>query len=410
VLQDGKLVTHGSRVEEEEADVSMMSGMLIAVQGIMQDGLEREGALESIKYGDNLIQIASGEHINVVAVVYGTPDEELMEEMQAVVQNIEATYAGVIEEWVGDLTVLEGINEMVEPLLAGTRELTREDVARAAVRAGISLQSAVDFHRGYVRLKVSAVNASDEAVMDAGVEVHFDRDLLRLDKVEPEGIDLRGDKADVGNLKAGERKALAFLFDPQICQDTYLDGTLSYYDTKGDLKHVEMKRRHANVVCPIFFTKEHANTAMLRRLVKEKLHLSDARIFRYPSTIRARDMLDVGQRALGGIDIQMVREFITEGPPFEAEVWYYGETQVKGYQIVMRLGVLAEKEVLEFFAACTDMEPITGLLAEFRRELEWAMQENFPGTPSLEPEIDTDVKFEVEARPLRIDEVVEEEG
>ncbi|UCC93954.1 MAG: hypothetical protein JSW25_04620, partial [Thermoplasmata archaeon] len=168
-------------------------------------------------------------------------------------------------------------------------------------------------------------------------------------------------------------------------------------------------RRHANVVCPIFFTKEHANTAMLRRLIKERLHLSDARIFRYPSSIRGADMLDVGKRALGGIDIQLVREIVLEGPPFEAEVWYYGETQKRGYQIVMRLGVLADQEVLEFFAASTDMEPLTGLLAEFRRELEWAMQEIFPGTPPLEPEIDEDIRFQVEARPLRIDEVIVEE-
>ncbi|NIP34446.1 MAG: hypothetical protein GWN18_05870, partial [Thermoplasmata archaeon] len=55
--------------------------------------------------------------------------------------------------------------------------------------------------------------------------------------------------------------------------------------------------------------------------------------------------------------------------------WYYGETQVKGYQMVMRLGVLADRGVLEFFAASTDMEPITGLLAEFRRELQQAVQD-----------------------------------
>jgi fibronectin type 3 domain-containing protein len=410
VLHDGKLVTHGTRLQDGEGDVSMMSGMLIAVQGIMQDGLERDGALESIKYGDNIIQIASGEHVNVVAVVYGTPDEELMEELQATVQNIEATYAGVIDRWVGDLTLLKGINEMVEPLIDRTQELTREDVARAAIGGGISLQSAADFHRGYVRLKVSAVNSSDEAIMEAGVEVHYDRDLLRLDAMEPEGIALRGDKAELGNLKAGERKTLAFLFDPQICQDTYLDGTLSFYDAKGALKHVEMKRRHANVVCPIFFTKEHANSAMLRRLVQEKLHISDARIFRYPDALRGPDMLDVAKKALGGIDIQLVREFVTEGPPFEAEVWYYGETQVKGYQIVMRIGLLEDRHVLEFFVASTDMEPLTGLLAEFRRELERAMEESLPGIPPLEPEMDTEVRYQVEARPLRIDEVLEEEG
>jgi len=42
---------------------------------------------------------------------------------------------------------------------------------------------------------------------------------------------------------------------------------------------------------------------------------------------------------------------------------------VHAIQIVMRLGVVEESQAIEFFAASTAMEPITGLIAEFRREL-----------------------------------------
>ena len=41
------------------------------------------------------------------------------------------------------------------------------------------------------------------------------------------------------------------------------DGRLMYYDAKGGVQRLEMERRQADVVCPILFTKEHANTARL---------------------------------------------------------------------------------------------------------------------------------------------------
>jgi len=165
-----------------------------------------------------------------------------------------------------------------------------------------------------------------------------------------------------------------------------------------------MKRRRADVVCPIFFTKTHANTAMLRKLVKEKLHNSDVRAFRYPDGLASTSMLELGRRALAGNAIQMVRQYIREGPPYYAEVWYYGETKVKGHQIVMRLGIIEEKRALEFFAASTDIEPITGLLAEFKRELDRMLEEGHPGKGPMVPLRSEAVLGEIEGRTLLIDE------
>ncbi len=404
IYKDGRLIAECSRDTCKTADADLMSGMLIAVQGIVQEGLHKGGELESIKYGDSLIVIKTGAHLNVAAIIYGEPDAALNEELEATVERIEVSYSGVIEHWDGDLTPLSGMTDMVMPLFEKTATITRADIKGPAPTPAVSLLSSIDFHRGYVRLKLAVVNATKESVTDASIEVHYDHDMLRLERVIPVSLDVRGDSIILGNIRPEERKSVALLLDPQICHGTHLDGTLVYYDPKGELHRVEMKRRRADVVCPIFFTKTHANTAMLRRLIKEKLHNSDVRAFRYPEGLAPASLLDLGRRALAGNAIQMVRQYIREGPSYCAEVWYYGETKVKGHQIVMRLGVIDEKRAFEFFAASTDMEPITGLLADFKRELDRLFVESHPGKPPMVPLRSEAVLGEIEGRTLLIDE------
>ena len=410
VYHDGRLIADCAREECKTKDADLMSGMLITIQGIIQDGLERGGELESIKYGDNNIVMACGDHVNVATVIYGEPDAELRDLVEHLLAKVEGSFAGVIEDWTGDLSVFDGIDKMVAPLLKRTEGLERADITKAEAYVGVTLLSAVDFHRGYVRLKVATINATKDVIVDAAVEVRYDPDMLRLERLDPPSIKLRGDRATLGNVKPGEKKTVAFLFDPQICQETHIDGTLTYYDTKGEMQRVEMKRRQADVVCPIFFTKEHANTAMLRRLIKEKLDQSDVRLFTYTKELSPEIALVLGKSVAGGDNVQLVREYVVEGPPFEAEVWYYGETKVKGYQIVMRLSILDERKAIEFFAASTAMEPVTGLLAEFRRDLERLMQEKYAGTVKVQTVRDEVLKRELELRQLFLFTFGEKEG
>jgi hypothetical protein len=184
---------------------------------------------------------------------------------------------------------------------------------------------------------------------------------------------------------------------------------LVYYDPRGELKTEQMKRRHADVVCPIFFTKEHANTAMLKRLIKEKLSMEDLRVFKYPRTQPPEAILKLAQMTLSADDMQLVRQFEQDGPPYQAEVWYYGETKVKGYQMVIRLGVLEEKGTLEVYAASTSMEPITGLLADFRRELDRAMEKHFPEGVKMEEVRDEVLRMELMQRDLMLHQAPDEE-
>jgi len=410
VSRDGRLMADCAREYCRTRDADLMSGLLIAIQGIIQDGLRREEALESVKYGDSLIMIASGPSVHLAVVVYGEPDDELRDALESTVEGIEATYAGVLAEWTGDFTMTTGIEGLAMPLVRRTEHLTRQDVAALEAPPGVDVLSAVDFHRGYVRLKVAAVNGTEELVADAAIDVHYNPDMLRLERVEPATLKPKGDRVNLGTVKPGERATVAFLFDPQICQGTHIDGVLNYYDTRGAAHHVQMKRRTADVVCPIFFTREHANTAMLRRLIKERLHQSDLRVLHYPDTVAPQEALRMAKSALGGEGVQLVREYVVGGPPYEAEAWYYGETKVKGYQMVMRLGVLEERRVLEIFVASTAMEPITGLLAEFRRQLDRALRERYGRTASMDPATDETLLRQLEGRKLHIESEARDAG
>jgi hypothetical protein len=381
---DGQLVASLTKEGYGTADVDLMSGMLIAVQGIAQDGLHREGMLQSIKYGENLIVISSGEHLALASVVYGEPDARFSDLQSSVLQSLEASFAGVLDEWTGDSSAQAAIEGLLSPLLEPTAGVRREDVTAPSAQTTVSVVSAVDLHRGYVRLKAAAVNPTDKVLIDAAISVEYDADMLRLERVEPFTLKRRGDRVVLGNIKPHERKTVAFMFDPQICQGTHLDGYLTYFDADGQRHRVEMKRRHAEVVCPIFFTKEHANTAMLRRLIKDGLRTSDSRAFRFPQDVEPSAVFDLGKQAMGMSAVQLVRESVVSGPPYEAEAWYYGETKVKGYQMVMRLCVVEERQALELFIASTTMGPITGLLSEFRRELQRVVDERSPVRFALE--------------------------
>ncbi|NIP36408.1 MAG: hypothetical protein GWN18_15760 [Thermoplasmata archaeon] len=69
----------------------------------------------------------------------------------------------------------------------------------------------------------------------------------------------------------------------------------------------------------------------------------------------------------------------------------------------MRLSVIQEKGVVEFFVASTAMEPITGMLAEFRRELDRKLEAKMPAEGKMTEERDERVRRELEERELMLD-------
>jgi hypothetical protein len=106
---------------------------------------------------------------------------------------------------------------------------------------------------------------------------------------------------------------------------------------------------------------------------------------------------------MGSGDLQKVREYEAKGPPYEGEVWYYGETKVKGYQMVMRVGVVQRRRVMEVFAASTAMEPVTGFIAEYRREVDRILREEHSKDMRMELSHDDALKRDLRSRQLLIE-------
>lgn len=408
VYRDGRLIAHCYREECKSDDADLLSGMLIAIRGLIQDGLERGGELRSITYGDKLILLVTGEHVILAAVIYGPPDEALDETLTEAVRHIEGFTAGVIEEWTGDLQLLGVIEELVLPIIRSTSHLTREDVKGAMAISEVSVQSAVGFQKGNMRLEVDVVNATEEEMANTALDVTYDHDMLRLESIEPGTLEINDDRVTLGNVMPGEERTVAFWFDPQDCQGSPVDGHISYEDRTGKVHNVEMKRRFSDVVCPIYFTVEHANTAMLRRLIKEELNQNKFRVLRYPKSLTPREVLQSGKLSLDNDEIQLVREYVAEGPPYEAEAWYYTERGEMCYQFVMRLGVVEEKGVLEFFIASKEMELISELLDEFQDRLQRIVEERNATDARMEVEHDEGIRRDLEHRPLLLETMAEE--
>ena len=397
VHQDGRLILDAARPDSRRRDADVMSGMLIALQSIIQFGVEGSGDLESVKYGENLILKEAAERVVLAAVIIGEPDDRLREELKMAVAEIDRTYATALERWSGDPVELAGIEAMVRPIIGSTEHLDREGIRRAARPKDISILSATDFAHGLVRLKVAVANWTDDIIVDAAIEIRYDHNMLRLEYVEPPSLQVRGDRAVLGHLRPDERKTVAYLLDPQICQGTFIDGSLTYYDTRGEYHRVSMKRRRVEVVCPVFFTREHANTAMLRRLMAEKLRAIDSRAFRFPESVDPSEMFAIGRSALEEKRIQRVQEHEDAGPPYSAEAWYYGETKAKGYQIVMHLSADGSERVIDLEVASTSMGPITGLLSEFRMSVGQLLGERHAAAKMVE----IDQEERAHARPTK---------
>jgi hypothetical protein len=191
VYSDGRPITRCAIGGCGSPDADQMSGLLTAIQGLIQDGQDSGVRQEEMRFGDNLISLAAGEHVVLAAVVYGRPDEQFHENLNRVVINIEGTYSGIIENWTGEPSVFEGLDSLVLPLIDMTASTTRDSISHVQADQGVALISAVDFHKGYVRLNLVAVNATFGTIIDSAIEVYYDSAVMRLERVEPSSLIVR---------------------------------------------------------------------------------------------------------------------------------------------------------------------------------------------------------------------------
>ena len=403
IYSDGRMIFSktDASADVKLEDPELVASMFSAVQSFIKDSFQATGELNRLGFGENTILIERGAAIFMAAIIYGEPQDDLFEAMKGTVRTIENAYTGIIEEWDGSTTSLEAIDQYVLPFLALTATRTRADVKAAMTEKIVKMLSELEFFQGFVRLKCGVKNDTENVITKVTVSIDFNEDVLRLHHIEPTTYKIQGSETQLGVLNPGEKVSVAYYFDPQICTESQIDGVARYRDAKGAVHSLSMKTRKAEVVCPIFFTKEHANTAMLKRLVEGELDQRDSKVYNIkvmPEKMTHEELFGLAKEVVLSHDVHLVRDFIKEAP-YHGEAWFYGETKVKGYKIVIRASVMEDGQRIEFFAASTQIRAITGLLAEFNHTLNQLIGRKF-ATLKLESEFGEDVKQDIQKKSL----------
>lgn len=392
--RDGRLIHfQASGAEAAYESPEVIGSMFTAVTEFIRDSFGKDGSLSRLTYGQNTIVLDRSKHLFGAVIVYGDPDKQLGESLTDTLRRLEVAYAGLVERWNGDREAFEGIDGFVSPLIALTAGLSRADVRAAASDKTVRLGSGTEHYKGYIRLRVAMVNQTEQPIQDARITVLFNQSVLRLARIEPPALRREGFTVHLGDIGPGERLGASYYLDPQTCSQTNIEGVGTYTDAAGDEKTVKMKTRMAEIVCPLFFTPQHANPAMMRRLIDTALDARDARVYRIkklPDTVSFHDLFNLARESVQRHHVVLVRN-IKQRAPFEGNAWFYGQTKHSRSPVVIRVTVSEKRRTAEFFVAVDSPATLTGMLAEFQRSFTEIMKGNAP-TVDLEQVMDDSLK------------------
>lgn len=396
IYKDGRVITHCSAVGcETVAEKDLVGSMLVAIQGFVTDSFRKEGQLDGFDFGNNKIAVKTGNHGHLVCVIAGKEPSFLRERMAEVTQKLEGMYAGVIEDWDGNPAMFKGINDMIQPLFALKKGLKIK--ARPEV---VKVKSAVEFYEGFLRLKVGILNERKTTITDATFRLQFDKTVMRLNHIDP-AYPLDGSAVELGVISPGEKKSIAFYLDPLICQVSNVDGSATYRDYKGKFQTAVMKRRPAEIICPIFFTPTTINVAMLRRL-KDDLPYKDGKIFELPADAVLKKIFQLAKESITAYNVKPVKEFVTPDP-FQAEAWLYGKTAETQEEMIIKILVHHEMRTVQVWVASNNLATQAGLLAEVGHVLGQKIQETMQLPDILLPSTDKALKLKVEETEAMLD-------
>ncbi len=236
----------------------------------------------------------------------------------------------------------------------------------------LEARSSLEYIEGYVRLKVAVLNETPHPVLDASLLLVYDRDSLRLARIEPE-LAREGANVQLGNLLPGQKKTAAFYLDPLICQTSFVEATITYHTNEGVLRTAMMKKRPVDIACPIFYQPSEVNLAILRRAAAAARE-HEVRTHPLPAGVSARAAYASARRLLEGRSVRFVRGMQQDQPGAFIEAWFYGKVQETQEELVVTVTAGESPPLLGIAIAGSNVAGITGLLAELAHNLPERLQ------------------------------------
>jgi hypothetical protein len=355
IYQDGRLITHVSR-KESGIDDQIFGSMLIAIQSFVKDSFQSEEGLTSFEFGSRKMILEKGNRLFLSVALTGVEPDILRQQMHELVQKLEGLYAGIVEEWDGDIVSFKDAEHTLVALFG-----IKDGLKIKQEKEEVKVRSGVEFFSGYVRLKISIKNELSTKINEVSLSLDYDQKVLRLDHIDPE-YPMSGSTVVLDSIEKDEKRTIAFYLDPLICQESHVAGKVTFTDNFGIKGDVEMKKRPIDIICPIFYTKETVNVAMLKRLLNE-LAYHDSKIFNITDRVALKQVYEITNEIARGYDIKFIREFKNE-QQLEMESWYYGEVKEMNEKLIIRITARESQKIFEIFVASSNLATLTGLLAE----------------------------------------------
>ncbi|AKB25921.1 hypothetical protein MSMTP_2452 [Methanosarcina sp. MTP4] len=236
----------------------------------------------------------------------------------------------------------------------------------------IEIKRETEFYQGFIRLKMSVSNKAPSVITDVTLDFLFEDDLLRIDRYEPP-YEVRNGKILLGNISGGTSKSIAVYFDPLMCtRGAEINCQVTSRDAQGKLSSVFMEPKLISVVCPIIKTELDINVGRLKEFI-EKLPSKDSKAYEIHHGFDVSKLSSIAREVVEKHDVRHVRTLKTKDGR-DWEIWYYGKTKVTKADIVIKVSISFEKQLLELFAATESAEALTGLLAEVGRDLKHGIE------------------------------------
>jgi tetratricopeptide (TPR) repeat protein len=223
-----------------------------------------------------------------------------------------------------------------------------------------------EFYAGYIRLKISVNNQTTLAIHDVRLDPDVDRAILYLERHEPEEYPSENGKIFLGTIYPNNNRTISLYLEPIICakEGTEVHCHIQYKNAQGKPGSLDMEPIRIQVVCPIFETKKAVNIGQLKELI-ETLPSRDTKIFSVPRNLDSPTQLKLFQSIIQLHDIQHISTLRCKN---NFESWYYGMMKVSQKEVVIKLGVAKDMDMVEITAYSYNPKDLTGLLAEISRD------------------------------------------
>ncbi|MHA1264292.1 MAG: hypothetical protein ACTSRS_03575 [Candidatus Helarchaeota archaeon] len=222
-----------------------------------------------------------------------------------------------------------------------------------------------DYVGGQVRFKVAIRNTSKFVITNIGVELDIPSEF-KLVRILPEVCldDLNRGLAKIDKLMPGSSQGIDFYLEPVACGMGVIAGIVKYLDAEGNYKSISIKKRDVAIKCPLIFSPEEANIAMIRNLMA---NLSkDFRRWALPTT--PPESFSLLHDLITQFEINHIQAFQISGDPYQMESWYYTRAKTTNHQIAIKVDVSELTNTIDLTIGCENMAELTGILAKISED------------------------------------------